>query len=325
MATGYRTKVEVLAIVTDAGIRTRKDKKLFAQTFEKTLKKTVYCGYISASCLDSPVKGKHEPIVSEELFRTVQAVLAGRALNIAPKRKCNPNFPLKPATRCAACGTPITCGLATGKNKNRRFGYYWCRKPGCRSVMVRREELEATFLAYLNSLQPDEQSIADFPRIAEQAWRKRQGDAEEITKTQSARLAELRVLKSELLRAKLRGEVPQSDYSQMNAEFDLKAVSLEEQIHSAESNRVAPEAFVRFAKAMLLDVGEAWRRAGPEQNSVFKIFFSKVDCVTRKNQESLNTLNPVCSIQWKQWGARIGGWRPRRDLNPCYRRERAMS
>jgi hypothetical protein len=120
--------------------------------------------------------------VSEELLRAVQDVLNGKARNGPPQKKWNPNFPLKPGTGCAACGTPITGGLATGKNKNRRFGYYWCRKPGCRSVMVRREELEATFLAHLNSLQPDEQSIAEFPKIAEQAWRKRQGDAEEIAK-----------------------------------------------------------------------------------------------------------------------------------------------
>jgi hypothetical protein len=131
--------------------------------------------------------------------------------------------------------------------------------------MVRREDLEATFLAHLNSLQPDEQSIAEFPRIAEQAWKKRQGDAEEITKKQSARLAELKVLKSELLRAKLRGEVPQSDYAQLNAEVDLEAADIDAQLLSAAKNRVSPEAFVRFAKAMLLDIGEAWRRAGAEQ------------------------------------------------------------
>jgi len=265
MATGYRTKVEILASITDAGLRTRKGKRVSTQTFEKILKNTMYCGFISASWLDAPVKGKHEPIISEELFRTVQTVLAGRALKTTRKRRYNPGFPLKWFTRCQACGTPITGGLATSKNKKRKFGYYWCRKPGCRSVMVPREELEATFLAHLRLLQPDKQVIAEFQKIAEQIWNKLHGDAERAKKKLGMDLTELKNLKSDLLRAKLRGEVSQPDYAQMNTEFDLKVADLQAQIEAAKRNGIAHEAFARFANAMLLDVAEAWRLAGAEQ------------------------------------------------------------
>jgi hypothetical protein len=117
MATGNFKKAEVLKIVTDDGLRTRHGKKLSAQTFEKTLRKFVYCGQITASCLDAPVKGLYEPLVSEDLFRAVQDVLDGRRLSIAPKRKHNPNFPLKWFVRCAVCGTPITGGAVTGKKQ----------------------------------------------------------------------------------------------------------------------------------------------------------------------------------------------------------------
>jgi site-specific DNA recombinase len=40
IATRNYMKVEALAIITSAGLRTRKNKKLSAQTFEKTLKKS---------------------------------------------------------------------------------------------------------------------------------------------------------------------------------------------------------------------------------------------------------------------------------------------
>ena len=106
MVTGNYKKTEVLKIITDAELRTRKGKKLSAQTFEQTLKKPVYCGYISASCLDVPVNGLHEPLVTEELFQSVQAAFSGRRRSIAPKRKHNPNFPLKWVVRCNSCGTP---------------------------------------------------------------------------------------------------------------------------------------------------------------------------------------------------------------------------
>ena len=183
MATGNHSKAEVLKIVTAKGLRTRKRNKLSAQTFHFMLQKTVYYGYTTASFLEKPVKGLYEPLVTETLFRTVQDVLSGRRRSVAPKTRRNPNFPLNCFVRCRSCETPITGGLVTGKNKSRRFGYYWCRKAGCRSVMVRKEHLEETFVALLRRLRADEPTISQFLKVAEQVWTRRQGDVEATART----------------------------------------------------------------------------------------------------------------------------------------------
>ena len=86
MATGRYGKREVLNIITKEGLRTRKGSMVSAQTFEEMLKKPVYCGYIAASCLDTRIKALHEPLVSEQLFQTVQAVLTGKRVAWAPRR-----------------------------------------------------------------------------------------------------------------------------------------------------------------------------------------------------------------------------------------------
>jgi len=210
IATGDYKKTDVLRIITDDGLRTKKGRNLSGQTFEQMLMKSVYCGYISTSRLPQPVKGEHEPLVSEELFQTVLAVLSGRKLTVAPKRKFNPNFPLKWFVRCASRGTPLTGGLVTGKNRNRKYGYYWCRRQACSEVMVRRERLEDLFMDHLRRLQPDKETIQEFPAIAEQVWRQTQGDAEENAKTLHTQLEDQKRMKSELLPAKLRGEVNQA-------------------------------------------------------------------------------------------------------------------
>jgi hypothetical protein len=265
MATGNHAKTQVLKIVTAAGLRTRKGNELTAQTFHLMLTKTVYYGYTTASFLDTPVKALYEPLVSESLFRTVQDVLRGRRRSVAPKTKCNPNFPLNCFVRCGSCKTPITGGLVTGKNKSRRIGYYWCRKAGCRSVMVRKEHLEATFVAHLRRLRPDEEAISEFLKVAEQVWTRRQGDAAATARTLGARLAEQKRLKSELLRAKLRGEVSQYDYAQANSEFDKEIEAIEGRLQSEQSDGATLAAFLRFADAMMLDVAGAWRGAEPDQ------------------------------------------------------------
>ena len=265
MATGNFTKAEVLRTITKAGLRTRKGHALSAQTFEELLKKPIYCGYISASFLDKPVKGLHEPLISEELFRNVQAVLSGRRREVAPKRKLNPVFPLKCFIRCHSCGTPLTGGLVTGKNKDRKFGYYWCRKPGCRAVKIRREKLEATFVAQLRLLKPDENTIADFPGIAEQVWIEMQGNAEARAKEIRSQLEEQKQLKSELLKAKLRQEIKQADYEATNQEFDSEIAGLEEELQATDTGRASLDGFLKFAQIMLLDVSAAWQQANPDE------------------------------------------------------------
>ena len=88
--------------------------------------------------------------------------------------------------------------------------------------MIRQEELEASFVQHMRRLRPDEQAVADFPKIAEQVWRDRAGSAEANAERLRTILEEQRRLKSRLLLAKLRGEVNQADYAQANSEFDCE-------------------------------------------------------------------------------------------------------
>jgi len=291
MATGNYKKTTVLKIVTEDGLRTRKGKKLSAQTFEETLKKPVYCGYIMASCLDAPVKASHEPLVSEGLFRTVQDVLSGNRLSIAPKRRSNPEFPLKCFVRCSACGTPLTGGFATGKNKSHKFRYYWCRQPGCRAVFVRGEALEELFVEHLRALQPDEELVSDFLRTAEESWKQQRGDAEANAVKLKGQLEEQKRMKSELLRAKLRGEVTQADYAQANAELNAEGFLLAEKIAVNSEDR-SFGGFIRFGKAAMADFVKAWQRATGDQKSGVQTLVFQDGLLYSSESRKFEHLNP---------------------------------
>jgi site-specific DNA recombinase len=244
--------------------------------------------------------------MASDLFHSVQDVLNGRRLSVAPKRKHNPNFPLKCFVRCESCGTPLTGGLVTGKNKAHKFGYYWCRNPHCRAVMVRREKLEDLFVDYLRGLKPDNQAVVALPEIAEQVWTQRQGDAEASARKLRARLDEQKRLKSELLRAKLRGEVAQADYAAANAEFDAEIAMLNEQFRATQLDRASFEEFLRFANAALVDIASAWECAESEERlGVQTLLFQNA---LRYSQERGNFehLNPclysrIAEIQDKNW------------------------
>ena len=92
MATGRYKKSEVLKIVTEEGLTTTRGKPLSLQTFQELLRKPVYAGWVSLPSDENfePVRGLHEPLIDQETFDRVQAILDGRTRSIAPRRKFNP-------------------------------------------------------------------------------------------------------------------------------------------------------------------------------------------------------------------------------------------
>jgi site-specific DNA recombinase len=107
MATGRLRKTEVLKIVTEEGLVTASGLPLSPQTFQAILHNPIYAGWVRLRNDENfePVLGLHKPIISQELFDQVQAILDGRKPSTAPKRKFNSELPLKCLVRCGACQT----------------------------------------------------------------------------------------------------------------------------------------------------------------------------------------------------------------------------
>ena len=236
--------------------------------------------------------------MSQELFDAVQRVLSGRKLSSAPKRKQNPAFPLKHFVKCGVCGTPLTGGMNKGKLKH--YPNYWCRNSDCRAVRVSKPVLESEFVEYLGTLRPDAATVAQFPAIAAEVWARRQSDSNMTTKELTARLEEQKKLKAELLRARLRGDISQTDYAQANVDFDDEMEIVTQQIHALRSQRGTLDAFLCFSKLMLVDVSAAWQRADAEQRIRVQNFLFRDGVAYHQDQKFLNTPNPTLFQQLRR-------------------------
>jgi site-specific DNA recombinase len=304
-ATGGYTKIQVLKMITDKGLRTKRGQKLTAQTFDAMLRKRIYAGWVYSSEVPEGVKGLHEPIVGQEIFDTVQRVLAGRKLLNAPRRKHNPAFPLKHFVKCGTCGTPLTGGMNKGKLKH--YANYWCRNPACRAVSVSKSVLESEFVEYLQTLRPDAGTVADFPEVASKVWVQRHSDTTAMTKRLTAHLDEQKMLKAELLRAKLRGEVSQADYLQANSDFDNEIDAISQQLNASRLQRGTLDAFLRFSKLMLVDIATAWQRADVEQRVRVQNLLFQDGIAYEAKRRFLNTTNVTLFQQLKSLAHSTGG------------------
>lgn len=95
------------------------------------------------------------------------------------------------------------------------------------------------------------------------------------------------------MRAKLRGEVTHADYAQANADFDDDIDGITQELHAVRSQRGTLDAFLRFAKLMLVDVAAAWQRADAEQRLRVQNFLFGTGIAYHQNQKFLNTTNPT--------------------------------
>jgi DNA invertase Pin-like site-specific DNA recombinase len=123
--------------LTDKGLRTRKGNRVMVSSVAEMLKNPFYYGdFIWAG---KQYHGTHPPIIDEELFDRVQAVISSKN---RPPRQSKHSFAYTGLMKCAKCGCSITAEIRKG-----RYVYYHCTfgKGRCGGKSVREEELKRQF------------------------------------------------------------------------------------------------------------------------------------------------------------------------------------
>jgi hypothetical protein len=132
--------------------------------------------------------------------------------------------------------------------------------------------LEGQFLSLLGQLQPRPEIAAEFATIAAQVWDAQQEDTEKRTRKLASQLEEQKNLKSELLRAKQRGEVCQSDYEDGNAEFSREIRETEKELRALTRIEMHSCGFVSWRSWTSRRCGEPQMRTNAGE---FELSFSR--------------------------------------------------
>lgn len=160
----------------DNDVRTRGDKQIPLSTIYKILKSTFYYGefeYPAGS--GNWYQGKHDPLITKELFEEAQKQLA-----VPQKTKWgSKDFPFKQFMTCYSCGSSLVGEEKTKQLKNgetRRHVYYHCSRQvdySCKEPFAREEDIITELSGMCNELIDDiaclepglRKAIAIFSRI----------------------------------------------------------------------------------------------------------------------------------------------------------------
>ncbi|WP_195283682.1 recombinase family protein [Harryflintia acetispora] len=176
------------------------------------------------------VEGTHEPIVSEEVFDTVQNLLK-RDTRVAPKQ--DKLYLFSGFMRCADCDRAMRHQTVRGKHT-----YYLCRtykdrgKELCTKHTIREDNL---YLAVLTAIQQQVAiavSMADMvseinkaPTIKRDSRR-----LEDAIESKQNELNKIKRYKTNLFGSLQDGDITKEEFRDMKAEFDKKSESLQESI-----------------------------------------------------------------------------------------------
>ncbi len=180
-ASGRFTKEQLLKHLRTWGLTNRRGRPLTSQAIGVLLRNQLYAGIVDVT--EYGVRGKRgdfEPLISEDLFYRVQAVLSGRLPSTTPQQRAHPDFPLRAFVRCESCGRRLTGSWSKGRSEY--YAYYHCR-PGCRAVNVTKAMLEGLFADQLALLQPTPGYMRLLKESVLQIWKARKAAVRDESRT----------------------------------------------------------------------------------------------------------------------------------------------
>ena len=159
------------------GFVVRNGKSISKSSVDKILKNPIYMGWYFWRGEEEPVRGAHEPIVSEEIWNLAQDVLAGKKVSRCHYVKHD--YALNGLLTCADCGSLLRGTISKG-----RYTHYYClnSKGACGEAEKRRyvgeERIERLIIGLVSRLHFDDK---DFDLVKE-SWRL--GNSESIQEIQ---------------------------------------------------------------------------------------------------------------------------------------------
>ncbi len=212
--------------------------KLTKNAFAAVLRNKTYIGKIFVPAYkDEPaqwVEGIHEPIISDEVFYTVQDILLGRKRNIPNKiQTVRDELPLRGYLECPRCGRPLTGSASTGRS-GEKFYYYHCSK-GCKE-RIKAFDSNEVFAKKLGVIESNVVAIEIFMKnLKARLKSKTGGNKIELEKV----VKEIEKNKQRLKNAQvlmLDGELNPTEYKEMKIRLEDEIVRLTAEENKLRSN-----------------------------------------------------------------------------------------
>ncbi len=231
-ATG-NVRLEDLAVVLEqAGIQSKNKNRVHVSRISSILNNPIYYGHFRHA--GEIYEGKHEPIITKDLFDRTNAVLRGRGR--APAKKTD-SRPFCGLLSCGSCGMGITGEIRIKRQKNgntHRYVYYHCTKKSktrkCPEPCIRAEELDRQLSALLTRYAMPQEWAAKLSVMLDTEENKATHSASEAVQELRGEAQDLSLNLARLTDIYVSQDIERDDYLERRRSLMSEKKSVEEQI-----------------------------------------------------------------------------------------------
>lgn len=208
------------------------------------------------------VEGMHEPVVSMDEFKAVQAAIR----RPDARRQQKHSFPFTGLLRCGGCG----CAISAQETINRfgsRYIYYRCTRKNpdvpCRQPAIRAEELERQLAEWLSTLPGGSDAVARIRGAIEGVVSRASAAAQAMQQSVARALDDTRAQIAELTSLRLRRLIDDTELIHRRAELQTEAARLARRLQELSQ----PDEWIKpFSEAIPLATCAAnWFRNADDQ------------------------------------------------------------
>ncbi len=236
MLTGKYTVDESLEIITNLGLRDRRNDPVSRTAAFKIFHNIFYTGHFRY--LGEIHKGIHEPMISLQEFERVQRIITGKFGGKYEEPTLRRTMPLSGFIKCAECNSVITSDRRTKHYKNgtiQEFTWYRCKKNKgfcSQKAYLPAEELENQVRDYISALELKPQFIDWIRKVLKRRNKEEFTFDTKQKELLSKRLIHLNEKKERIFAMKIDGLYSEEEYIHRKSELLHEEREIKEQLNS---------------------------------------------------------------------------------------------
>ena len=240
-----------------------------------------YCGMMVHKALEGEaLEGKHDKLISKEMFLQVNGILAEKKLGLQTKKE-RPEISLKRFMKCAACNEPMRGYIA----KDTDTPYYKCNTPGCKCNR-NANLLNHQFIERLNRYTVKGKCYKLIDRYLKHTFKQMNISLAENQAAERARIAELNKKVERLEERYILEEIAGDLYQKYKQKFEVERDEIEARMKNNTIELSRLDGLIKFAFTMAENLPKMWASGDYMQRQELQnAFFSEGITYNRQKDE----------------------------------------
>ena len=254
---GY-SYIEITSGLRKRGFKMRGGKDPHPQSVWRMMHNPFYHGVMRA--FGEEREGKHEPLISPELYLRVK-VVDDKSFNPAPQRsKYNPDFPVR--LRCPKCGMNLKGSFSTSKTGKRHPYYHHYNKECPLARSFKQNTVHVSFEDMMKELKPKKQYVKLFKEVMLDIAKSKATEHKKEGQRFESKLSQLRIGREKIITAMLNDPnfeiLDREEYLSRKRKIDVDIEDVKVEQAKFYTEEVNVQQLINRGLAMLENPAETW-------------------------------------------------------------------